>query len=205
MTLENICREVFSFFYEKVYKTPCPPALLDSERSQSSYVSFCKILNNKYGESANVDYVWMYVLFQYGRYYTAIKENTLKDPTGKITPLIVFGKSAYKVYEERRVEMDFMAEKGPLVTVEQITKREFSVRKGIEFSADKKIEKHVSIYRDPVKVIASKGEGALDTCIDETDLYDDQDPSCQRCPDQKECKETLKDIYPKIYKKRGYE
>lgn len=207
MTLERICREVFSYFYEKIYKSPCSSSLLDSERTLKAYSAFCKILTTKYDKSANVEYVWSYVLFQFGRYYNAIKENTLKDPSGKITPMMVFGKSAYTVFEDRRVEMDFMLERSPLITVEQISKREFSFRKGIEFTnIDKPIEKQLSnFYRDPVKAIASRGEGALETCIDSTDLYNDQDISCQRCIDHKECKEMLKDMYPKIYKERGYE
>lgn len=201
MKLEEICRHTFTYFFEKVYKISCPPGIIDAPRAKDAMDNFGEIIKKKYGKSAGPAYIYDYVLYQYGRYWTKAVDNSLGGPTGKITPIMVFGMKSLQFYEKRNLKMEFMLQNSPLISVCGVSKAELSFKKGIRYQEIVKRGK----YRDTVKAIASVSDNPLQTCLDMTDLFDDQDPACQRCPMKDRCKITLKKTYPNIYKRRNYE
>lgn len=205
MTIEYLSKEIFTFFYEKVYKQPCPVSIYDSERAQLCIEEFARRLKLKYKKSAGANYVYSYVLFQFGRYYDKIKADQIKTPNGKIAVPIIFGAKPHQVFEDRNVRMDFMLEKSPLILREGASKQELRFKKGIDFEERKAATVGTRGSKDPIKAIAASGEKPLDTCRDMTDLYDSNDGACIICSAQKECKALLKNLLPEVYKRKGYE
>lgn len=203
MELDYVCKQSFAYFYEKVYLKPCSSLLIDSEKSLKAVKSFVFGLKKKYGTSVGAEYVFIYLLFQFGRYLEKIEKDTFASGT-KITPVMVFGHTAFDVYQKRNQKMDFITERNPLVIKYKIQKKELEFRKGIEFGV-KVSQSERELYKDPIKAIASKGENPLGTCEDMTDLFNDNDPSCTNCIDKEKCKTRLKEWYPHIYKERNYE
>lgn len=207
MTIEYLAKEIFTFFYEKVYKQPCPIGVYDSERALSSMEEFSKRIRTKYKKSAGANYVYSYVLYQFGRYYEKMKKNELKTPSGKMTVPIIFGAKPHQMFEDRNVKMDFMLEKSPLIIIEKASKEELRFKKGIDFNEKKATTSTHGTrgHKDPIKAISASGEKPLDTCQDLTDLYDSHDGSCVICRDQVACKALLKKALPELYKQKGYE
>lgn len=202
-SLDRLCRDTFVYFYEKVYKSPCPDLISDSKEAEAVLNEFAKYIDNKYQRSVGPNYVYSYVLFQFSRYYDQMKKNVIKNPTGKITIKLVFGERALEIYESRRTDMDFMLNHSPLILEVKVSKSELAFKKGVIFT-DTKMQSKPG-YRDPLKAISSSGDDPLSTCEETTDLYDHNDPSCESCSMNVQCKQLLKTKYPNIYKRKNYE
>lgn len=197
--LEQTCRSVFAYFYEKVYKQACPSAILYGDKANECLQGFAERLDDHNNPGST--FVYDYVLYQFGRYYEKIQKKILGGPTGRITLLMVFGAKPHEVYDNRRRDREFMITHSPLLTELNVSKEELSSKKGVNFT-----EKKINVsrtYCDPTKKIASEGPEPLETCIDINDLYSPTDPSCQECTDKEKCKVKLKELYPRIYKSKN--
>lgn len=205
MTIEYLSKEIFAFFYEKVYKQPCPIGVYNSDRAVAAVEDFAERLRSKYKKSVGANYVYNYILFHFGRYYDKIKKGEFKTPSGRMTMSLVFGAKPHQVFEDRNVKMDFMLEKSPLILIEKASKQELIFKKGIDFEERKATSVHTLGARgrkDPIKAISASGENPLDTCRDMTDLYDPLDGACLICPAQIACKALLREQLPALYARK---
>lgn len=184
---DYICKQCFSYLYEKIYNTQCADVVLTSDRAAVSYRRFSEKTKDE-----GADFIWFYCLYQFGRYLDKIEANKLMIPGGRVVPAMIFGERAYEVFKSRRVEMDFITLNNPLITGYKVSKVEFASKKGI-----KELKPFVpkSLTKDPIKKIASRGENPYETCIDMTDLYNEKDPSCQICVDRIKCEKNRKILY----------
>lgn len=206
MTLQNFSRELYQYFFHRIYGRM---ALTTRNRESEKYYNLFVENAIKRYDSIGSDFIWLYVAYQFGRF-----EKTNFKPgsyTQQIDVVNVFGQTAFNKFVQRRQELDDLTLKGNYLNKFSITKEDFTNRTQIQFNltSRKKVllkqARVVQNYRSPIKESASRTPFALEVCRDLTDLYNDKDPSCQKCSQAESCKALLKTMYPHLYKLKGYE
>lgn len=192
MNIEFVAREIFSYFYQLAYKfKPLNPSLYGPE-GMRVFKGFEERLKKEYGDSIGPQFIYDYTLFQFGRYITKIENNAFTSG-GPITPAMVYGKKPHlEIYNKRNRDMEFMLNHSPLIKKYGASILNCQSATGIQFEIP--FEKPKG-YRDPTKAVASAGGNALDLCLEMTDLFDKNDPSCQRCSDAQKCAAKKLEIY----------
>lgn len=206
MTLQNFSRELYQYFFQRIYNRLA--LTTRSSESEKYYNLFVENAIKRY-TSIGSDFVWLYVTYQFGRFE---KANFLPNSYSKQIDVVnVFGQTAFVKFTHRRQDLDDLTLKAPYLNRFSISKEDFTNKTQIQFNltSRKKIllrqARVIQNYRSPIKESASKTPFALETCQDLTDLYSDKDPSCQRCSQAIQCKALLKNLYPHLYKLKGYE
>lgn len=198
ISLQEICTEVYNYFYEKIYKQQLPYKSQVEKKQIQAVENFCAFCNEKYGDSVGAVFVWNYCTFQFNRFSLAIQQDSLKVPGGKVTLQLLFSKKAIESFEQRDVKFDFTFIDNRFTSLYKISKSEFSFKTHIQFV--EKIESFHS-FHNPVKASVVRSETDVETmiatCRDLTDLYDEFDRSCQKCKAQIKCKQLTQQIYPK--------
>lgn len=200
----QLCRSIYEYFHQKIYN-----ARSTSSRNLSNQdlIVFCiQELQKRYG-SVGGQFLWFYVIYQFGRFS---KVNFIPNSfTKEVGIPNVFGKRAVSQFFARRVDLDSLTRKASWIQINNISQADFTnitqinlANPAIKISIQSNTRVHLA-FRSPIKATACQFDFALDFCKEETDLYNKLDPSCQRCPQKKECRVLLEEIYPHLFKIKG--
>jgi hypothetical protein len=201
MELSKFAIEVYLFFTGKIYSRPAIGER-KAPKAVAAIEAFGKLFQERYGEAVGAHYVWFYVAYQFARYdLVNFRPKGIKP---FVTATLVFQKSAVEKFGHRKT-IDALTMRAPFLAKHGINKQDFVKETGFTFTADmskvnhKKVEKILQTYQDPIKAVTVRDKIGWGLCEEMTDLYNDQDLSCQKCPYAVDCKQELKKLYPKIY------
>ena len=139
------------------------------------------------------EYLKTYLEFQFNHWYKHESESEIK----RIQPEWIFGDKALKRWEKTDKKISaFVVRK--------------NLKKDIKFKAEFKKENWNNIVlklNDKEEQNKTKFFNTVKGfyfCLETTTLYNHKSKYCFDCKFNKDCKEKLKQTYPKIFKKRGY-
>jgi hypothetical protein len=206
MDLTVFAKEVYLYFTSRVYSRAAD-GFCKTPKSIEAFDHFGKVFTERYG-SVGPEYVWFYVVFQFSKY--ELVNFRPKGFVPFVTPTMVFGKKAIKDFGHRKT-IDNLTMNEQWVKDKKITKADFVRQTGFTFGAGAvkvnlaKAERKLQEYQDPIKAATVKFATGPESCYEMTDLYNDQDASCQICPYVKECKAYLQEVNPGLFNLRDYE
>jgi hypothetical protein len=204
MELSKFAIEVYLFFTGKIYSRPAVGER-KAPKAMEAIEEFGKLFEQRYGRAVGAHFVWFYVAYQFGRY--EIVDFKPKGFKKFVTATLVFSKKAIDKFGDRKT-IDALTMRSPYLTKFGINKQDFVRETGFTFTADmtkvdhRKVERLIQAYQDPIKAVTVRDKIGWGLCAEMTDLYNSQDVSCQKCPYARECKQELKNVYPKIYQLR---
>lgn len=139
-------------------------------------------------------YMEKYFEYQFNHWYDYTSEST----AGRIQIEWIVGKKAF----ERWKKAD------PIISAFVVRK---NLRKDVNFKSRLEKENWNMIIIEPNEVEEREKERFHNTnqgynyCLISTTLYNHKSTNCIACKNSTRCKENLKNVFPKIFKKRGYE
>lgn len=198
---EQYSRDVYQDFYREtsmhkdfVY-TP-------TEQDKTVLRKFVDYVDNTYGlNTADIDWVVNYIESNFNFWWDV----PTRFGTGVIMFSWVFGKKAIERYEKIKGKDSKLA------------RHRRSIRLGISLKIIDKYKKKetsqdlsefvigIREAEEKEKTRYYNTEEGLLWCISQTTLYNHLSHNCIVCNFKDKCKIVLKDNYPKIYKKRGYD
>lgn len=184
----------YSFFYKKVNNKP--NYIFKNSDNTVKMISlfieeFKKINNTKLLQQKSVR---KYFEFQFNRLYT--KE--FKDKNKTIQLSWIMGKNPLEIWKQaNKKHIDFIVRKNIKSSVSLVdSDKKFENWKDIITSTNQKEENDKKRFFNE--------ELGYEYCKINTNLYNHKSNNCLNCDFSQDCKNTLKLIYPKIYKVRGY-
>jgi hypothetical protein len=208
MELAQFAKKVYEYFAYRIYGKLLDWRQVNGPKSRNTIEEFANIVIQQHGSAAGSEFIWFYIVYQFGRFSI-----TGFQPEGHvkfITPVQVFGKSAIEKFNARK-SIDALTIRDSWMLEHKLSQQEFVKLSGYTFTADRskidrnKVEEKIMSFRDPIKKIVSTTNAGMDLCLEMTDMFNEKDPSCRKCPYSIECKAKLKEINPKLYKLRNYE
>jgi hypothetical protein len=208
MELILFTKKIYEYFAYTIYGKDMDWKLVNGKRSQDSIKDFTEHMLNKHGGGAGPSFIWLYVIFQFGRFELTNFRPT--SHTNTILPLMIFGKGAIDKYESRKT-IDALTLRSPWMQIYKLSQQEFVRKYGLTFTTSmekvdrRKVEKILMSYRDPIKMVTSTTNQGMELCIDMTELYNEKDKSCQSCQYSIKCKKLLKETNINLFELRRYE
>lgn len=208
MELSIFTKKIYDYFAYTIYEKKLDWRLVNGKKSQKSIETFSAYMLEKHGAGAGPSFVWLYIMYQFGRF--ELTNFRPESHTDIILPTMIFGQQAIKKYEERKT-IDTLTLRSPWMQKFNLSQQEFVRKYGLTFTTSmekvnhKKVIKSLMKYKDPIKYVTSTTNQGMDLCEDLTDMYNEQDVSCQSCPYAEMCKSTLKQTNSKLYELKGYE
>lgn len=203
MELSIFTKAVYVYIAYRIYgKSNMDFRLVNSKKGKEAIQSFSDLMLERYGTAAGPFFIWFYTIYQFSRF-----EITGFRPQGFAnfcTPTMIYGKSAVEKFGDRKT-IDELTIRSPWLQKYKLSQQDFVRETGYTFTETMskvdlaKVDKKRQQYRDPIKQVTANSAEGMDLCLDMTDLYNDQDPSCQICPYAVECKATLKEVNPKTF------
>lgn len=200
MNLTVLCSEIYDYFYLRIYNKQAPYSR--DEKSIKLIDKCIERLFTRY-ESIGPHFLWFYISYQFNRF--SVVNFKLKGHYTNITTTNIFADTPLKKFLERDVQFDDITLKAGWYQMYQISKIDFTARTKISLENGGQVineqDKQTSIqqYKSIVKASAIRLDIPLELCRDYTDLCTPQDPACQQCKQQQECKDLLKKMYPYLY------
>jgi hypothetical protein len=150
-----------------------------------------KFVKDKYGESyqsLGPHFVYEYLLFQINRYYDSDKYLD-KDVFGWF-----FGKKAFDRWIDRHIYWRNGVSKGVM------KKFKFYEADVVKYILDDNINRSKNMMKEYEDKF--RRDQNWDRCLILTTLYHPGTAACRSCPHKEDCKSTLENVYPIIYKNR---
>lgn len=193
MILEDKIISFFKYFNSKISGTSQDYEASESEKQ--TVRKFIYALSDDIAiQSIGFDWLFHYFCFQFS-YWNDLDTGYSK----RIQMTWVLGQKAYERYKDRRDDFRFLNE---MFAIEKdISKSELKEITDVEVERD---------YRD-LHAVEDVERGRYHNelegfahCVLTTTLHNSNSEWCQTCEFAEECKQALRQEYPKIYRERGY-
>ncbi len=186
--------KLFKYYYSEIFNaTGYRFKITDSkEKTIENFIAGIK----EYTKSTELqnDYMEKYFEFQFNHWYKYSSQSEVKS----VQIEWIVGKKALERWKNTDKEIAaFVVRKNLKTDVNFTSKLEKENWDNILLNINPIEEKDKQRFFGTVK--------GYNYCLALTTLYNHKSPLCMQCFKSKECKSDLEKMYPKIYKKRGYE
>jgi len=184
--------KIYSFFYQRITGHITNYEIKDREKKLID--NFEKKLNKEVGKGSwGFDYLFNYFAFQFE--YWRDKETQIKS----FYLSWFLGNKAFDRWKNKNKNYLYFCEEGIL--------KEYKIDKNL-LSSFLFIKKRdfvlINSYIEIEKKRFHNKEKGFAHCLISTDLYNHRSVLCLTCKSKIECQNILKNLYPFIYEKRGY-
>lgn len=191
MIVVNDVIKYYQYFYKKKYKND-KYQFIPTDKTNKLITKFInEIGKHHHIQSLGNVFLWNYFIFQFNYWEGCEIESFSK----RIVPTYILGDKAIERWFERDSEYDWTFNKCDIISNYGLNKGELIQH-----------EKHV--YRGnheiDIKLKYFNTQNGFDVCLTMTTLFNNKHLCCLECKFKKECKAILKETYPNIYAKRGF-
>jgi hypothetical protein len=196
MKIRFVIYELYTYFDCKFYKLQ---PTLNSNVSNDEVTSFLIELHKEgHLHSLNYHFIYKYLLYQYD-YWNDRRVGGFGNHTRLAN---IFGKKAYS-----RFRATLSNPKYNWYNAEKTLKDTYGISRDVlsRFNSNY-VKDYKKIHRDEEceKMLFDDSNVQLVHCIDNTTLFNNNSEICQQCQVKDACKKVLKQMYYRIYIKRGY-
>jgi len=183
---------IYIYFYQKI--TGSLKTYEPKDREKKLIENFIKKLDKEVGKGSwGFDYLFNYFAFQFE--YWRDKETQIKS----FYLSWFLGNKAFDRWKNKNENYYYFCEEGIL--------KEYKINKNLLSSLILSTQKdfiQLKTYIEIEKQRYYNEDKGFNHCLISTDLYNHRSTLCLTCKFKVDCKQTLKQIYPFIYEKRGY-
>lgn len=195
--------DLFKFFYLNITKVS-DYRMIVNDSLETKIVDFCdRIRTHTNSNSIQEDYLNQYFEFQFNRHYKkrGVRGGRLKGGGIKLSWII-----CDKSFKEWENSEEFKRLTSWIVRKNLKTDISFKEKKKhVKFSEKDLIFLRVNLSEELEKSYLNGKPEQLTSCEKFTFMYFHESKICSVCGFKEECKDKLREKYPKIYKIRGYE
>lgn len=181
----------YQYFYSKRYANK-KYKFVPSEKSLKLISTFLNLISKKHLLVTLGDqFLWNYFVFQF-KYWS---ELDIKSFSEKIQPSYIIGKKAVERWFLRDIEYDYLFQRCDFIETYGLSKNDVIQQEKHAYKGDHEINIKTKFHNTP---------NGFDLCLTMTTLYNHKHICCMSCNYRSDCKAILKENFPNIYAKRGY-
>lgn len=190
--LETIV-EFYEYFYKRRFDSP-KYKYKPSGRAKKIIGTFINLLDKHYSlKLVGRDFLWSYFIYQLNHW----RDSELKAFYGRFRIELIIGKKAFNRFIKDEHDLLWVTEHS-----EVIEKYNF-VRSDL-VEVEKK-NNYDDRYEERIKQKYLNTDKGFYHCLENTTLFNHKHKACMLCKFRADCKIVLKEKFPKLYEKRGYE
>lgn len=184
--------KAFLYFYKLKYNETLPY----SQRNKDLCQDFINALVLKYNhiESIGIEYIWIYMVFQYD-YWNRLE---IEKRNKKIDISYIIGKKAFERFVSRDIQFDWQISEN----ARTYSKKDFELVVNLPNSIN---SDHKYDADDIYRAQHLNAEIGLSNCITFTSLFNPNSKNCQLCNLKQQCMDAQQQLYPQIYRNRKIE
>lgn len=191
MILSQDLIKYYQYFYKKKYKNE-KYEFKPSDKTIKQLDKYLISLKKNYNlQSLGENFLWNYFIFQFN-YWEGCD---IASFSKRIVPSYIIGDKAIERWLERDQQYDWLFDKCEFISNYGLSKNDLKIAKIHIYKGNHEIN---------IKLKYFNTTNGFDLCLTMTTLFNDKHLCCLECKFKKQCKEILKENYPKIYDKRGY-